>query len=398
MKYVTRFVLASLLSTTIVACDAVFPSAPQDDQLLDGPVAGLTFEQSSIFLRGDAAFNDLIFTSRTGLGPIFVSNSCRSCHAGDGKGHPSTSLVRYGQSDETGNTFLAFGGPQLQHRSIPGYEPEALPAGAPHATFLPPANTGLGFLDFVTDQTIVSLADPNDVDGDGISGRPNWVVLAPYLTTRSNTEYNGGRVIGRYGKKASTYDLLQQTVNALSQDIGIASVYAPFDVYSGLSVDPEISTQTIHDIVFYLQTLKAPIQRTPSDPTVMSGNKTFLTIGCATCHAPTLQTGPSTITAVANKEFHPYTDMLLHDMGKGLDDGYTEGTAMSSEWKTPALWGLGLSSRSQGGEIYLMHDGRARSINEAIMMHGGEAERSLNLYQALQQTQRDALIRFLESL
>ncbi|MBL0323074.1 MAG: thiol oxidoreductase [Ignavibacteria bacterium] len=398
MKYYEQVILALTLGTIVTACDAIFPSAPQEDQLLDGPVAGLTASQSRTFLRGDVAFNDLIFTTQTGLGPTFVSNSCGSCHAGDGKGHPTTSLVRFGQRDESGNSFLNLGGPQLQNRSIPGFSPEVLPAGAPHATFLPPANTGLGYLDFVTDASILSHADPNDADGDGISGRPNWIAIAPFVTLRANAEIQGGMVIGRYGKKASTYDLLQQTVNALSQDIGIASEFAPFDVFSGLAIEPEIATQTIHDIVFYLQTLKAPIQRTPSDATVLAGKRTFSDIGCGACHVPSLMTGPAPVDALSNTEFHPYTDLLLHDMGPGLDDGYTEGIAASNEWKTPALWGLGLSSRSQGGEIFLLHDGRARSIDEAIRMHGGEAERSRDLFKALQDSDRAALITFLESL
>jgi len=398
MKYYEQVILALTLGTIVTACDAVFPSAPQEDQLLDGPVAGLTTSQARMFLRGDVAFNDLIFTTQTGLGPTFVSNSCGSCHAGDGKGHPSTSLVRFGQRDESGNTFLNLGGPQLQNRSIPGFTPEVLPAGAPHATFLPPANTGLGYLDYVTDASILANADPNDDDGDGISGRPNWITLAPFVTTRSSAEMQGGLVIGRYGKKASTYDLLQQTVNAFSQDIGIASEFAPIDVFSGLAIEPEVATQSIHDIVFYLQTLKSPIQRTPSDPTVLSGKKTFMEIGCAACHVPTLKTGPAPVAALANTEFQAYTDLLLHDMGNGLDDGYTEGTATSSEWKTPALWGLGLSSRSQGGQVFLLHDGRARSIDEAIRLHGGEALKSRNLYEALQAGERNALITFLESL
>jgi CxxC motif-containing protein (DUF1111 family) len=124
----------------------------------------------------------------------------------------------------------------------------------------------------------------------------------------------------------------------------------------------------------------------------------FLTIGCAQCHRPEWTTGNSSIQALSNKTFYPYTDLLLHDMGPGLDDGYTEGSAKTSEWKTPPLWGLGLSKFSQGNQYYLLHDGRARSIEEAILLHGGEGQVSRDSYDALADSDKKQLIRFLESL
>ncbi|MCX6139446.1 MAG: thiol oxidoreductase [Candidatus Kapabacteria bacterium] len=390
--------IIALVSLLMLSCDAFYPAAPAEDALLDGPIPGLTREQTQIFLRGDTGFNDLVFTSQTGLGPTFVANSCGSCHAGDGKGHPFTTLVRFGQRDASGNSFLDQGGPQLQNRAIPGYSPESIPAGAPSARFTPPANTGLGYFDFIPDESILANADPTDTNGDGISGVPNWVVLPGYTRPRTGTVYNGIKVVGRYGKKASTYDLLQQTVNAFNQDIGITSEFAPVDVYSGVVIGPEVSTQTINDIVFYLHTLKAPIQRTPTDATVKKGAEVFATIGCNGCHLPTMKTGPAPISSLSNMEFHPYSDLLLHDMGSGLDDGYTEGSATSAEWRTPPLWGLGLSSNSQGGSYFLMHDGRARSIDEAIRLHSGEAQRSASLYIALSIADTQAIIKFLESL
>jgi CxxC motif-containing protein (DUF1111 family) len=135
-------------------------------------------------------------------------------------------------------------------------------------------------------------------------------------------------------------------------------------LYSGLEVDPEVSTQTVHDVVFYLKTLKAPIQRNQTDPDVMAGKQLFTGINCASCHTPTLTTGYSPISVLSNKEFHPYTDLLLHDMGNELDDGYTEGYALTSEWRTPPLWGLGLSKDAQGGMYFLMHDGRALALKK----------------------------------
>lgn len=127
------------------ACTKLQPAAPADDELLDGPVEGLTYEQSRQFLAGDVAFNDEIFTTQNGLGSIFVATSCGNCHAGDGKGTPFTTLTRFGQTDSTGNQFLHLGGPQLQNRALPGFTPEQLPAGATFSKFTPPANTGLGF-------------------------------------------------------------------------------------------------------------------------------------------------------------------------------------------------------------------------------------------------------------
>src|SRR5687768_10403480 len=208
--------------TIIAACEKTLPPAPADDELLDGPVEGLTNAQMSQFLKGDIAFNDDVFTAETGVGPLFVATSCGTCHAGDGKGHPFSTLTRFGQSDTINNQFLGYGGPQLQHRAISGFQPESIPAGATASSFMPPANTGLGFLEAVPDAVLLSHADENDNDGDGISGRPNWIKVPAYCILRTGTVVrNDGRYIGRFGKKAAVYDLLQQTVNAYNQDMGI---------------------------------------------------------------------------------------------------------------------------------------------------------------------------------
>ena len=156
---------------------------------------------------------------------IFVASSCASCHAGDGKGHPFTTLTRFGQTDSTGNHFLDQGGPQLQNRAIPGYLPEQIPAGANFAKFTPPGNTGLGFLELVSDSDILAMADPNDADGDGISGVPNYNNLPGFVSPFPDAIPRGGKFICRFGKKAAVYSLLQQTVNAYNQDIGITSSF-----------------------------------------------------------------------------------------------------------------------------------------------------------------------------
>jgi CxxC motif-containing protein (DUF1111 family) len=380
-----------------ISCEQYEPILPKSEEVLDGEVEGLTFAQRAQFLRGDQAFSE-VFTSSTGLGPLFVTNSCISCHAGDGKGHPFTTLTRFGQSDNTGNQFLNMGGPQLQNRALPGYQPESLPNGATFSKFTPPAVTGLGFLQYVTDADILAMADPNDTNGDGISGVPHWITLKEFIVPASNAITQNGQYIHRFGKKAAAYDLLDQTVGAYNQDMGITSTFNLIDTYSGLSIDPEVSDNVVRDVVVYLETLKAPIPRDQDDPEVINGKTLFNRINCAACHMPTLSTGYSSIEALSYKEFNPYTDLLLHDMGSGLDDGYTEGNALSSEWRTPPLWGLGLSPSTQGGEYFLLHDGRAKSIEEAILLHGGEAENSKNQFQNLSESERASLIKFLESL
>jgi len=395
--YITLVIIVSGF-IFLMSCEKLEPKAPLNEDILDGAVEGLSTEQNQMFLRGDIAFNDDIFTKETGLGPLFVSTSCGSCHAGDGKGHPFTTLTRFGQTDENGNTFLHLGAPQLQNRAISGYEPEQIPAGATFSKFTPPANTGLGFIDAVSDADIMAMADPNDADGDGISGVPNWISLKGFITPRSESITNNGKHIGRFGKKAGAYDLLQQTAAAYNQDMGITSTFEPYDTQSGEELDPEVSNQTVHDVVFYLRTLKAPVQRNVNDGDVMRGKELFIQSSCGKCHTPELKTGISPIAALSNKTFFPYTDMLMHDMGNGLDDGYTEGTAKTYEWRTPALWGLGLSKNSQGGRYFLLHDGRARSIEEAILLHGGEANNSREKYNALSQPEKQKLIKFLESL
>lgn len=401
MKLKNVFIIAALVTAGVlpIACERIFPDAPADETLLDGPMEGLTHGEYQQFNRGDFLFNDLVFTPETGLGPIFVATSCGACHPGDGKGHPFTSFVRFGQNDHTGNKYLDQGAPQLQHRAIPGYEPEKLPEGAPHTTLIAPAVTGLGFLDLVSDEDLLAMAEANKSNEDGVRGRPNWINLPSYVKPRANAiQDDQGRYIGRFGFKGSVYDLLQQTVDALNQDIGITSIYNPIDPYSLLEVEPEIPATDIHDMVFYLKTLKAPIQRNADDPQVQEGKAIFAQIGCESCHKETLKTGQSSIAALSGKEFHPYTDLLLHDLGPEMDDGYTEGSAKTSEWRTAPLWGIGLAKDSQGGNMYLMHDGRAKNIDEAIMLHGGEGDYSRQNYSNLPEQEKQKLIRFLESL
>ncbi|MFH6997416.1 di-heme oxidoredictase family protein [Flavobacterium sp. FlaQc-57] len=266
----------------LLSCEASYVDLPADDDLLDGPIDGLSASEASQFLRGDIAVKE-VFTRATGLGSTFVGTSCIKCHAGDGKGHLFTSLVRFGQVDDTGNKFLDQGGPQLQNRALPGFLPEEIPAGATFSRFTPPAITGLGFLQYVSDADILAMTDPGDSDNDGISGTVNWISIPNYSITGANTISQNGKYIGRYGKKASAYDLLHQTVNAYNQDMGITSVFNPIDHYSNLEIDPEISTAKVNDVIFYLSTLKAPIQRNQNDAGVIRGKNIFTQINCVAC-------------------------------------------------------------------------------------------------------------------
>ncbi len=388
----------------VYSCEKMIPAAPKADEVMDAPIDGLTNEQNKLFLQGAEEFDE-IYTTETGLGPIFVATSCGGCHSGDNKGHPFTTLTRFGQSDTTGNTFMAFGAPQIQHRAIPGHTGETLPAGATSTRFIAPIASGVGFLELVSDADILAMADPADANSDGISGIPNWNTIPSWVTPLPNAIPKGGKYICRFGRKASTYNLHQQTVGAFNNDMGITSTFLPANPYNymeGMNAvpvsDPELTDKSINATVFYLQALQAPIQRDKNNPEVIRGKEVFVQIGCEACHKQTLKTTYSSIKPLSNVEFHPYTDLLLHDMGPELNDNYTEGSALAAEWRTTPLWGLGLSSSSQGGLLYLMHDGRAHGFGEAIQLHGGEGKGSRALYNQLNESDKQALIKFLESL
>jgi CxxC motif-containing protein (DUF1111 family) len=391
----------------IAGCSEVLPPAPEAKTVLAGPMEGLTPEQVRTHFIGDEEFGK-IFSREEGLGPIFVSNACESCHIGDGKGHPLKTLTRFGRYQ--GNTWDPMreqGGTQLQQRAISGYPPETIPAEASGITrLMPPAVTGMGFLEAVPDAAIIALADPGDVNGDDISGVPNYIRPPEYFEPKPHHIPDNGLYIGRFGKKAGAIDLLQQVVLAYKEDIGITSDFDPvenFNVeagnFSGDEVnDPELSATVVRNVVFYIQTLKVPPRRNPDDSDVRAGETIFGQIGCTSCHTPILRSGKSDIAALSEKEFHPYTDLLLHDMGAELDDGYTEGAALSSEWRTAPLWGIGLAEDSQGGQAFYLHDGRATTLREAIEYHGGEGANSRDDFRNLSTVDQERLIKFLNSL
>ena len=396
-----------LLVAALAGCDGLLPSAPADDVLLAGPLENLTPAQMNSHIEGDERFART-FSPADGLGPLFVAASCESCHVGDGKGHETTTLTRFGRFENgVFDPMARFGGPQLQHRAVSGYEGERIPSEATGVTrLMAPAVTGLGFLEAVPDRDLLALADPFDADGDGISGRPNMIELPDFVRPAPGSVQLAGRYVGRFGKKANAYDLTHQTAVAYLEDMGLTTDLLPSDnINPGIGrdtgdvvADPEVGSAEFRNVVFYIRTLKAPPRRGAQDPQVVGGERVFSQIGCASCHVPTLRTGPSELEDLDRVEFHPYTDLLLHDMGPGLDDGYTEGSATTSEWRTPPLWGIGLAADSQGGKARFLHDGRASTLTEAILAHGGEAGQSRGNFERLTQQEKDQLIAFLESL
>ena len=407
MKKKVLLLLSIGILIVAASCRKLLPPAPPDEEILAGTIPGLTSAQEHEHLVADANFGR-VFTREDGLGPVYVQTSCANCHVGNGKGHPSTSLTRFANVNGTVIDYLyAKGGPQLQTRSVNNYPIETFPSEANVFTKrIAPAVMGLGYIAALNDQSILNNADPNDANGDGISGRPNYVDPTSFFSPASIHIPSAGKYLGRFGKKAEKVTITDQVVFALKQDIGITSDFDMQDLYNynaGVNTgdevpDPEVSASFVHSLVFYMRTLKAPPRRNENDADVKAGEALFYQLGCTGCHVPTFTTDQSDIAALSNQTFHPYSDFLLHDMGPGLDDGYPEGGSNSYEWRTPPLWGLGLAKDSQGGLIFLLHDGRATSIEAAISAHGGEAAAYKDAFFSLSQKDREQVIKFLESL
>ncbi|MDQ3696665.1 MAG: thiol oxidoreductase [Gemmatimonadota bacterium] len=399
-----RPALAALLLTTVVAlvaCADLLTEATPEGELFDSPLPGLTDAEMAAFIRGDEEFGRR-FAPSTGLGPIFNNVSCISCHSGDGRGRLDNALQRIGTPSD--GFLAAEGGPQIQDKAIPGAEFERVPAGVPVSLRLPPPVFGVGLIEAIPDSAILAGADPNDADGDGISGRANWVTSPDFVPEREGG--GPGPRLGRFGRKAQVSSLLQQVVEAYHQDIGITSDFIPVENHNPRSsipieasdhvVDPEIGAGTVLAVVHYIRTLapSAPGEMTPRRD---EGRALFGSIGCTSCHVPTLRTGEHPIAALANKDVTLYSDLLLHDMGDGLADNRPDGSATGREWRTTPLWGLRLMRHFLNGEEFLLHDGRARTVAEAILLHGGEAQRARDAFAALTPAQRTALLDFVES-
>lgn len=349
---------------------------------------------SERFIQGEKAFMK-IFTIEEGLGPAFNQPGCITCHPGNGRGVPDLALIRF----SIGHNLLPdMGGPQLQDKSIPGTPYEVLPDGVDKSTRLPPPVFGLGLIENIRVETILSYADEDDANGDGISGRPHWVIPADFVPM---TEIGSGpgEQLGRFGRKAAVSSLVQQTATAFQQDMGVTSDFIQNEASNtGDTVpDPEVEGSTVMDIVIFMRMLSPP-PRGEITPEVERGDMLFQEIKCASCHVPTMQTGPSPIAALNEVDVHLYSDLLLHDMGEELADNRPDRSATGREWRTTPLWGTRLVAEFLGGTPFFLHDGRATTLEAAIRAHGGEAQKSKEAFFNLSEADQQAVIAFLESL
>ncbi len=401
------------------------------------------------FFVGNALFNrgwviaPASTTGIDGLGPTFNATSCSSCHARDGRGAPPA---------EAGEEFLglllrisvpganAQGGPlpepnygdQFNHRAVLGVMTEGTPIvtyteqpgtfadgtayslRAPTYSFenlaygpmspdvmvsprVGQAVFGLGLLEAIPESDLLALADENDADGDGISGRPNY----PF-DPRSNAAK-----LGRFGWKANQPTVEAQNAGAFIGDIGITSTLHPSENCPASQTScastpnggsPELDDAALFDATYYGKLLAVPARRDYQDATVLAGKRLFRDLGCAGCHTPAFTTGiDPDFPELSSQAIRPYTDLLLHDMGDGLADHRPDFLADGREWRTQPLWGLGLIE-TVNRHTFLLHDGRARNVTEAILWHGGEAEASRDEYRQLSAADREALETFLGSL
>lgn len=407
------------------------------------PFANMPAYLARVFEVGDRAFSQTYVSAPApiagGLGPLYNNVSCISCHVGDGRGKvPGTGetaasiLFRISQGDLFNEHNAPLGvqgyGDQIQNRAIAGTIKEAdveityteksfqFDDGTPYSLRVPNYTIinkyipmqgaislsprvaapvfGLGLLESISEQDILANADEFDSNHDGISGKANyvWNVLENRTT------------LGRFGWKANQPTILQQSAGAFNGDMGITTSIFPVEnsfgqiQYDYLNDEVEASDSILHAIEFYVKTLSVPARRNITDPNVKRGKQIFIESGCSSCHIPSFTTAVNVaFPSLSNQTIFPYTDLLLHDMGDGLADHRPDFLANGKEWRTPPLWGIGLTYKVNGHTNFL-HDGRARNLMEAILWHDGEALQAKNKVKALNKADREALIKFLESL
>ncbi|RDL45674.1 hypothetical protein DN730_01070 [Marinomonas piezotolerans] len=419
------------------------------------PFAGLTVEEKQSFYLGQSLFERFWVpspsstTASDGLGPLFNARSCHSCHIRNGRGHAPTAnqlgsevpsfFIRLGDRAASNSSTIIGDlvyGRQFQPLSSTNVAPEGdykiiwrssiviLNDGTEvslrrpdiswqslrygdfnHNTgFSPrvsPPLVGMGLLDAVPDSVILSYADPDDIDQDGISGKPNWL------------ERHGEKHLGRFGHKAHVPNLNEQNQSAFNGDLGLSTPLFPNPsgdcsaMQSKCRMAPdgnsphldnlEVGHKQMQLLNSYVALSRPPAMRHLNESWFLDGKKIFDSLRCASCHRPKLTTGRSSFSALNHRDFYPFTDMLLHDMGPALQSGFPVLNASPQEWRTAPLWGIGLSDAVSGRNGFL-HDGRARTIEEAILWHGGEAQASQQAYRTLNAQQRAVFIRFLESL
>lgn len=377
---------------------------------------------ASIFVSGQAAFNG-------GLGPLFNANSCDSCHTKNGRGQPlfnqgsggSQAVIKISEDGvspelpDGPNSSTHFGG-QLQDQATFGNTPEAkvilnwkennfsYPDGRIVALRSPefrlqdaiasttglkfslrtaPPVFGAGLLEALSDDYLRSLEDPNDANGDGVSGRTNQIYDI----------LSGVSKVGKFGRKANNPSLVQQSAGAYFNDMGLTN-----HLFPGPDNSADVSLEVLQSVVFYVQTIAVPKSVTSQSIVAEEGRELFATLGCVSCHIPSHDTGIHDLEALSNQKIYPYTDLLLHDMGDGLADNRSDFLADGREWKTPALWGIGISSTILASTATYLHDGRARTLEEAVLWHGGEADGAKLRFINLSFEDREKVIKFLESL
>lgn len=411
-------------------------------------VSNISEEHERMFFTGNALFNDpwveapASTMSRDGLGPLFNARSCAACHLRDGRGEPPTNvdddflsmLVRLSVpgEDASGGPLAepTYGG-QLQPFALPAVPAEGAPRvlyeevpgayadGTPYSLRVPtyaidelaygdmaedvmlsarvaPQVIGLGLLEAIPEERLHALADPDDDDGDGISGRTNLVWDA----------IRDEPAIGRFGWKCEQPSVRQQSAGAFLGDMGITTPVFPDQNCTASQTEctdapgggePEISADLFDRVVAYASLLAVPVRRDWESESVLHGKALFNEAECTGCHVPSHVTGTHEFSELSDQLIWPYTDLLLHDMGDGLADGRPVFDASGSEWRTPPLWGIGLF-QAVNGHTLLLHDGRARGVAEAILWHGGEAEASRDAFVAMDAQERSALVAFVESL
>jgi CxxC motif-containing protein (DUF1111 family) len=348
-----------------------------------------------------------VFTEQAGkAGPLFSTTTCETCHINNGPGHALEGSL----SEESSMVFKLYDsgdlGNQLQLQegtaSISGYDETPVTLGdgtvvtlrKPQITVT--ANSGqiggfsariarklvgMGLLEAISEEAILARADELDCNQDGISGRPMYV----------NDPVTGEARLGRVGWKAEKVSVQHQVADALQADLGVTSSIIP-----GPNGEIELDDADVLRLTTYMRLLGAPPRRDETNPTIIHGEELFNTIGCANCHAPAVTTGNThPFLELRNQPIHPYSDLLLHDMGADLADN--SGTEYAAEWRTPPLWGVGLLSTIMG-QTQLLHDGRAASVLEAVLWHGGEAQSVRDQVVAMTAADREALIAFVESL
>jgi CxxC motif-containing protein (DUF1111 family) len=444
---------------------APLSQAPVDRRAFSRPLSTLSLEAGLDFRIGQALFERIWVTSPAstqatdGLGPLYSARSCHRCHTDGGRGYPlradgrpdASLLLRidipatateppdHPRDMRLRNLPEPTYGTQLQAFAVPGHPAEyrlgidyedlpvtladgtvvtlrrpryrALDLGYgplhPESRLSPriaPAMIGLGLLDAIDEAAILAAADPDDRDGDGISGRPNhgW------------SHYHGRTMLGRFGHKAGMPTLRDQVEDAFVVDIGLSTPSRPdhhgdctprqtacLDAPHGdsaIHAGLEAGEQVVGLVTRYLANVAVPPRRDEADAEVQAGEQVFHAIGCAACHRPSFDIAhPHGGDETQTLRIWPYTDLLLHDMGDALADGRPEALASGREWRTPPLWGAGLAERVAGRAAFL-HDGRARTLLEAILWHGGEAQAQRDAVVALSTTQRRQLLRFVASL